>query len=123
ARAHRWAEERKAAGLRQQRADLHRAVTGAGPLDGNLGDISRRRRVRDLELGLRVRDAVVRTERLDAIGRDSRLAVAGELQRTGLAVVVDVLRATGDQVGALLVRLALRATTRDCVDLLGHVDA
>ena len=94
-----WSEERQRAGLRQQRADREHAVTLAGALDRNvLGEL---RLTFDHDvLGQRRVDAVVVTDLQQAVAGDRRLAVAVELERTGGAVVVDVLTG-GDEVAAL----------------------
>ena len=107
------AERREAAGDRQERADLQRAVAGAGAFDRDFGDVSRRRGLGRLEDGLRVVDLVVGVVLLDAVARDRRLTVAGELERAGEAVVVDVLGSRLDEGIARCVRRALRAATRD----------
>ncbi len=73
-------------------------------------------------LGERRVDAVVVAHLQQAVAGDDRLAVAVELERTGDAVVVDVL-AGGDEVAALGERRALRPVPGDAVDLAGVGDA
>ena len=89
----------------------------------------RQRDVRDLGRGLdglegrlAVVDAVVVTELEHAVGPDGGLAVAGELQRTGDAVEVDVGVAAVDDGDAVGVGRALLAPGRH-VDDLGGVGA
>ena len=85
-----WSEERQDAGLRQQRADRHDAVTLAGAFDRHrLGE--RALALDDDELGERRVDAVVVADLQQAVAGDRRFAVAVELQRPRAAVVVDVL--------------------------------
>ena len=77
-------------GLGQERADLEDAVALAGAGHRHLVDVGLGRGVGVDELGGVVVDAVVVAEHLDAVAGHGGLAVAGELERAGDAVVVDV---------------------------------
>ena len=106
-----WSEEGKAAGLREQRADLQHAVAFALDADRDLLDDRRLGRLGLNELFERLVEAVVGAELEDRVAPGQRLAVAVEVERTGDAVVVDVAAGVDDR-EAVGERRALLAVAR-----------
>ena len=115
-----WSEERQAAGLGEQRADLQHAVAFTLDTDRDQVDDRRTREPRacDETSSRDSIEAVVGAELEHGVRALERLAVAVEVERTGDAVVVDV-GAGLDHRQAVGVGRALLADAGDADDLVG----